>query len=383
MLNPYRRHLKTCPERAKKKKNGKWDATKGKASFAQCSCPVWCDGELNGKRYKHSLNTRDWGRAGLRLAKLEAPGARQPKPIPEAIGAFNVGQTDKALATRTKYKRVLSFFETLILSRGLRSMDEIGVEDVDAYRASRTISAVTWLKELEILRQFFAFCMVRKWADENPAAGVDKPKNLKTNEVVPYTREEVVRILAACDGMGRGPYERLRASATVLLLRYTALRIADVALLSKDRVQDGQINVRTMKTGQCVWLPVHPELQAALDILPAPRGGDAGYFFWSGNGAKDSMVRAAERTLTAVFTASGVVHAHAHRFRHTLATELLEQGWTYEDVAEVLGNSAAIVRKHYAKWSRGRQSRLTQMLESVFSVQSWYTPEKEPVKYVS
>ena len=166
------------------------------------------------------------------------------------------------------------------------------------------------------------------------------------------------------------------------LLRYTALRIADVALLSRDRVQGGQVNVRTMKTGQCVWLPVHPELQAALNVLPMPRGGDAGYFFWSGNGTKDSMVRAAERTLTAVFAAADVAHAHAHRFRHTLATELLEQGWTYEDVAEVLGNSAAIVKRHYAKWSKGRQSRLTQMMESVFSVQNWYTPEKQPVKYV-
>jgi integrase len=138
-----------------------------------------------------------------------------------------------------------------------------------------------------------------------------------------------------------------------------------------------------MKTGQCVWLPIHPELQAALDILPAPRGGDGGYLFWSGNGAPESMVRAVERTLATVFTASGVEHAHAHRFRYTLATELLEQGWKYEDVAEVLGNSAAIVRKHYAKWSRGRQSRLTQMMESVFSVQNWYTPEKQPVSYVS
>ena len=95
------------------------------------------------------------------------------------------------------------------------------------------------------------------------------------------------------------------------------------------------------------------------------------------------MVRAAERTLTAVFKASEVTHAHAHRFRHTLATELLEQGWTYEDVAEVLGNSAAIVRKHYAKWSKGRQSRITQMMETVFSVQNWYTPENQPVKYAN
>ena len=371
MLNLYRRHLPTCKHRAKGQNHTK------------CKCPVWCDGDLNGKRYRKSLGTTDWGRAGRRASKLEEPGAKLPKPISEAIEAFQVSVADHAPSTISKYKRVLRFFGTLVASRGLRNMDEIGVEDIDAYRASRTISGVTWLKELEILRQFFQFCKLRKWADDNPPSAVDKPKNIKSAEVVPYTREEVLRILMACDGMGRGPYERLRARATVLLLRYTALRISDVALLEKDRVRDGQINVRTMKTGDCVWLPVHPELQAALDLLPAPRGREAGYFFWSGNGAKNSMVRAAERTLTAVFKASGVEHAHAHRFRHTLATELLEQGWTYEDVAEVLGNSAAIVKKHYAKWSKGRQRRITQMMESVLSVQNWYTPKEDGVKYLS
>ncbi len=371
MLTLYRRHLQKCPH-----------AEKG-AHYTKCNCPIWCDGELNGKRYRKSLGTRDWGRAGRRLAKLEEPGARQPKPIVDAIKAFHDATETLAQATRTKYRRVLRFFEDSVTARGSRNMDELTVEDIDAYRASREISAVTWLKELEILRQFFQFSAVRKWTDDNPAAGVEKPKNLKSNEVVPYTREEVIQILVACEGIGRTSYERLRARALVLLLRYTALRIADVALLRRDRIRDGQINVRTMKTGHCVRLPVHPEVQAALDILPMPRGGDSGYFFWSGNGSPDSMVRAAERTLTAVFTASKVTHAHAHRFRHTLATELLEQSWTYEDVADVLGNSAAIVRKHYAKWSKGRQNRLTQMMESIFLVQNWYTPEKEPVKYVS
>jgi hypothetical protein len=67
-------------------------------------------------------------------------------------------------------------------------MDEVGIEDIDAYRASRKISSVAWPKKLETLRQFFPavvpggtlqFCVVRKWADENPAAGGEKPKNLR------------------------------------------------------------------------------------------------------------------------------------------------------------------------------------------------------------
>jgi hypothetical protein len=187
------------------------------ANYSKCGCPVWCDGDLNGKRYRRSLGARDWGRAGRRLAKLEEPGARQPKPISEAIEAFHVGIADRALATRTKYKRVLRFVGDVLALRGLKNMDEVGVEDIDAYRASRTISAVTWLKELEIMRQFFQFAAARKWIEDNPAAMVDKPKNLKPNEVVPYNREEVIKILAACDQMGRYAYERLRARATVLL----------------------------------------------------------------------------------------------------------------------------------------------------------------------
>src|SRR5438874_2393005 len=53
-------------------------------------CKMSCLGRWRTERqtYRKSLATRDWGRAGRRAAKLEEPGARQPKPIPEAIVAF-------------------------------------------------------------------------------------------------------------------------------------------------------------------------------------------------------------------------------------------------------------------------------------------------------
>jgi len=68
-------------------------------------------------------------------------------------------------------------------------------------------------------------------------------RNLKPNEIVPYTLEEEVEILAACDRIGGATYrraaavyERLLAKAMVLLLRHTALRISDVTTLRKDAV---------------------------------------------------------------------------------------------------------------------------------------------------
>jgi len=49
--------------------------------------------------------------------------------------------------------------------------------------------------------------------------------------------------------------------------------------------------------------------------------------------------------------ASGVAGACSHRFRHTLATGVLELGGTFRKAADILGDTEAIVRKYYAKWS--------------------------------
>jgi integrase len=78
------------------------------------------------------------------------------------------------------------------------------------------------------------------------------------------------------------------------------------------------------------------------------------------------VVGIAERTLAAVFKKSGVKSAHAHRFRHTLATRLLAEGATFEQVADILGNTPGVVRKHYGKWSKGRQANIDRLMFAHF-----------------
>lgn len=240
---------------------------------------------------------------------------------------------------------------------------ELRVEHLDGYRVSRKVARTTAQKELETLRQFFSFCLERKWIEDNPAKRIKSPKNIKPSEVVPYTPAQLMRILAACDDIGQGKYERLRARAMVLLLHHTALRVSDVATLARERVRGGQILVRTLKTGGTVYLPVPPDLEQALAALPAPRGSEqeARYFFWNGVTSRRAVVGIAERTLATVFKTSKVAGAHAHRFRHTLATRLLGIGAGEQQVADVLGISPNIVRKHYAKWSSERQRQISRL----------------------
>jgi hypothetical protein len=56
----------------------------------------------------------------------------------------------------------------------------------------------------------------------------------------------------------------------------------------------------------------------------------------------------------------------AHRYRHTLATRLLERGATYELVADILGNTPEVVRKHYGKWAKGRQDNIDRFMMGHF-----------------
>src|SRR5215469_1367474 len=114
------------------------------------------------------------------------------------------------------------------------------------------------------------------------------------------------------------------------------------------------------KSGEPVFLPIPETLKLALDALPLPRNAaqDCPYFFWNGHTARRAVVGIAERALAAVFRKSGVKNAHAHRFRHTLATRLWVQGATFEQVADILGNSPWFLSTMGSGRSAGRTSSI-------------------------
>ncbi len=153
----------------------------------------------------------------------------------------------------------------------------------------------------------------------------------------------------------------------VLLFRFYGLRVSDVATLKKERIKGDYIFLHALKNGAPIWLPLYPEVKRALNNLIQPQGtiGECEYFFWSGRGSREEHIKTVTRTLKAMFRASGVRDAHPHRFRDTLATEILIKGGTVEDCANILGDSPEIIRKHYAKWSPEYQCRTVDILDLV------------------
>jgi Phage integrase family len=92
------------------------------------------------------------------------------------------------------------------------------------------------------------------------------------------------------------------------------------------------------------------------------------FFFWSGNGKLESIVRSRQTRLRRLLKLANIPDGYAHRFRDTFAVELRLAGLPIERVSVLLGHqSVRITEKHYAPWVRSRQEQLEADLARAWS----------------
>jgi site-specific recombinase XerD len=349
MLTIQRRHSQKCPDRDEG------------PNYIKCRghCPLRiCGTADDGRRVRLSLKTRDVGRAARRLTEIEdRTSGKLRKTMTDAVIAFQAQHEDNAAETKRRYKRTLGYFAEFCKRDSLAYVDQVDVEAMDRFAPSRN-KIKSWIKDVELLRQFFEFCRDRDWTSKNPARSLRVPKVDDSVEVVPYTQDEIVKIIAACSQIGRSSYERRRARAITLLMRHAGLRISDVVTLSRDHIKSNRLEKRSVKNHKWIRVELPPAVLEALDLLPPPKAAsrDNKRYFYSDTTGLRSLVKGAWRTMDAVFKRSGVEGAHPHRFRHTLASELLGKGGSIEKVAGILADNEATVRRYYAKWTPEFQS---------------------------
>jgi hypothetical protein len=123
------------------------------------------------------------------------------------------------------------------------------------------------------------------------------------------------------------------------------------------------------------------EIRLGLNAVPRPRGAapDCRFFFWNGATSERAIKGVAERTLAAVFKKSWRregARAPVSPYARNRATGA---GASFEEVADILGNSSEIVRKRYAKWSTARQARIDNLIDQVWA--QFGREEKKAVSY--
>jgi len=362
MLTIYRRHQKRCKHRLKGRKH------------RHCQCPIWVDGELGGIEIRESLKLRDWTRAQATVRDWEAEDSRVSRPerktIKDAWTEFLVDTAARNLDVSTvrKYRLLNRQMEAFAEPRGFRFLAELDVAALGSFRAGWKDGAYSGAKKLERLRGFFRFAQERTWIPNNPASLLKSP-TFSLRPTMPYTHEDMTRILEACDTYirvmpSRAKENGQRIRTLVLLLRYSGMRIGDAVGLSIDRVVGHRLFLYTAKSGVPVNLILPEVLLTAFARTPMT---GKQHWFWSGSGKLDSAVTNWRARLQRLFQIAKIPNGHAHRFRDTFAVELLLAGIPMERVSVLLGHrSVRITEKHYAPWAESRQNQLEEDLRKAW-----------------
>lgn len=324
-------------------------------TFRRCSCPIYCDGTLNGRRIKKSLKTRNWQRAQQLVQEIEAAGHEPNKiTVKSACDSFIRDAETRELkpATIAKYKLLFTKFQNWADSEGLQYLNQFDLEALRRYRGTWNYRNFALRNQTERLRALFAFAHDSGWISVNVANHLKAPA-AHVPEVIPFTDDEITKILAACDEYTPA-YNSVRLRALVLLLLHSGLRIGDAVTLVRGKVIDGRLTLRTQKKGVSVSLLLPPVVLKALEAIPHK----SGYYFTTGDAQPKAVVGNYQNYLRKLFKLAGV-SGYPHKFRHTFAARLLSRRVHVENVSKILGHSSTKVAiQHYLTWIKERQDLL-------------------------
>ena len=358
----YRRHLSRCKHTDE---GNRW---------TRCQCPIWVQGSIGGETIRRSLNTSNWTAASSIAHQWQASGrvgVLKPElpTVADAVDRFLEEAAVRNLAATTIKKRRELLVGKLVpfcTHRGHRQLRDLTVERLREFRRGWKYSPLSAVKRLEYLRAFLRFCVEAGWIERNPAAAL-KPSKVPHRPTLPYTEEEVDRLLVAARALvGFGQYGP-RIEPMICLLRYSGLRMQDAACLERKRIDGDKLFLYQQKTGTPVYCPLSP---VVIEQLSALKNANERYFFYDGTSQPESMVKSWDRVFKKVGETADppVANCHPHRFRDTFAVSLLLKGVSLDSVSKLLGHSSIkITERHYAPWVKARQDQLETEVRRIWS----------------
>lgn len=355
MLTLYRRHLKSCTA----------DRARGTAAAEKdkCRCPIWVQGTWQSESVRKSLDVNRWAKAEKLKRNIE-DGITEEKPkegitLEAALKAFLDDNENRTLClkARRRYRLLGSRLLAFAADHGLTRCLDFTTNHLRDFRGTWHLGPRTAEQEVNRLRVFFRFCIDSGWLTQNPAKNIKpSPEAKRVIPRLPFNENEIQKIIAQT--------KTDQELGFVLCLRHTGLRIGDVSLLKMSQVSNDRVSLYTSKSGSVVSIKIPETLSSLLQRLQTK----GGYFFLRGESTNvDNLTELWRGQFQKWCKAAGVAKPwQPHRLRHSLACSLLSQGVSVENVAAILGNSPAIVVKHYAQWVKNRQEALDRALESTW-----------------
>ncbi len=225
-----------------------------------------------------------------------------------------------------------------------------------------------WMRQCCIA--VFNFALENEMVLKNPVRVEGKPGADPTRGAQPFNGEELKK-------MRQHTGDDLLA---FLLLRHTGFRGSDAVQLTWGEVHFDrrEIESLTQKRRKLVVLPVHAELQFALEAEYARRNPQSHErVLLNANTGKPMRRPRLYAKIQSLGARAGVAHSHPHRFRDTLAVDLLCAGAGVYDVARMLGDTVETLEKHYAPFVPALRERVRRIMETGSALEASSTSTSE------
>jgi len=264
----------------------------------------------------------------------------------------------RGLAEKTvrKYNQKLSAFAQYLDSVGIKELNGVTSAHVQEFYENAEQGAPR-RSYGSTLRAFFRWGAAQQWLSSILSDAVPRPRHYRYVTLPDVLNEsDVDRILVAVDRstpLGRRDY------AILLLAARYGLRPSDIRKLTLDQIdwRQAQIDVRQVKTGRPLALPLLPEIADALSAyLRDGRPASTNRTVFLRHCAPFKPF-ADENNLMAIMRTAlrraGLDNRSGRRglylFRHTLATRLLANGCPLKSIADVLGHASTQTTYGYTR----------------------------------
>jgi integrase len=268
--------------------------------------------------------------------------------------------------TRDRYLTLVRRFSEFLAYKNLDELSDVTKAVVEEFKAKRMTDILAKKRsksggglvlDVAILHRVFSLAVEHELLVKNPVKMEGVPGSNPRHGAEPFSPDE---LKALREHVGEDEF-------LFLLLRWTGLRGSDAVDLRWKQIdlEAGEINRLTQKRKKQVVIPIHKELREGLREAnarqrPAPTDHVA-----INPATKKPMTRPVlYNRMVALGKRAGVPRVHPHRFRDTLAVDLLLKDGSFYDVAKILGDELATVEKHYTPFVKTLRDRVRVLLDN-------------------
>src|SRR3972149_8408335 len=250
-------------------------------------------------------------------------------------------------ATIVAYTKDIEQLTEFLDSRGIKTVDEVKKEDIEAFLArlsKENYTPKSVSRKINSIRTFYRFLKSNNFIKDDPSLLISHPKyELAPPRILTPTEYRALRDAARNDP---------RMSAIIELLLQTGIRIGELTALKLSDVRGDILHVPSIEKREERTVPLNKRAQEALnkylEVRPKTRSVDD--FLFITKSGKPFLIRNIRTSIERYYRLAEIKDAKVNDLRHTFVAHHLKNGTSLVLLSKMLGHKRISTTERYLEY---------------------------------